>query len=70
MQLRRTVATARSFGIEAEFVSPAEAGKLWPLMRTDDLAGAVWLPADGKANPTDLTQSLAKGAARRRCQAV
>jgi 4-methylaminobutanoate oxidase (formaldehyde-forming) len=31
-------------------------------MRTDDLAGAVWLPADGKANPADLTQSLAKGA--------
>ena len=31
-------------------------------MRTDDLVGAVWLPGDGKANPTDLTQSLAKGA--------
>jgi 4-methylaminobutanoate oxidase (formaldehyde-forming) len=60
--LKRTVATARSFDVEAEFISPAEAGRLWPLMRTDDLAGAVWLPADGKANPTDLTQSLAKGA--------
>ena len=32
------------------------------LLRTDDLAGAVWIPDDGKANPTDLTQSLAKGA--------
>ena len=31
-------------------------------MATDDLVGAVWLPGDGKANPTDLTQSLAKGA--------
>ncbi len=31
-------------------------------MRTDDLAGAVWIPGDGKVNPTDLTQSLAKGA--------
>lgn len=62
VQLKRTVATARSFGIEAEFISPDGAGRLWPLMRTDDLAGAVWLPADGKANPTDLTQSLAKGA--------
>src|SRR5688572_1883973 len=60
--LKRTVATARSFGVEAELISPAEAGRLWPLMRTDDLAGAVWLPGDGKANPTDLTQSLAKGA--------
>ncbi len=60
--LKRNVATARSFSIEAHLVSPAEAGKLWPLMRTDDLVGAVWLPGDGKANPTDLTQSLARGA--------
>jgi len=33
-------------------------------MRTDDLVGAVWLPGDGKANPTDLTQALARGARR------
>ena len=32
----------------------------------DDLLGAIWLPGDGKANPTDLTQSLAKGARQRR----
>ena len=31
-------------------------------MRVDDLVGAIWLPADGKANPTDLTFALAKGA--------
>ncbi len=62
IQLKRNVATARSFGIEAEFITPSEAGKLWPLMRIDDLVGAVWLPGDGKANPTDLTQALAKGA--------
>jgi heterotetrameric sarcosine oxidase gamma subunit len=63
--LKRTIATARSFGIEAEFITPAEALELWPLMRIDDLVGAVWLPGDGKANPTDLTQSLAKGARNR-----
>ncbi|MDF3075839.1 MAG: FAD-dependent oxidoreductase, partial [Alphaproteobacteria bacterium] len=60
--LKRSVAQAASFGVEAHFISPKEAGDLWPLMRTDDLQGAVWLPGDGKANPTDLTQSLAKGA--------
>jgi 4-methylaminobutanoate oxidase (formaldehyde-forming) len=70
VQLRRTVATARSFGVAAEFISPAEAGRLWPLMRTDDLTGAVWLPGDGKANPTDLTQSLAKGARDRGARIV
>lgn len=41
------------------------AGELWPAMRSDDLAGAVWLPGDGKANPSDLTQSLARGARQR-----
>src|SRR2546430_17193008 len=43
-------------------ISPAEAGRLWPLMRTDDLVGAVWIPRDGRTNPTDTTLALAKGA--------
>ncbi len=62
IQLKRGLAMARSFGIEIELITPSEAGKLYPILRTDDLTGAVWLPGDGKANPTDLTQSLAKGA--------
>jgi glycine cleavage system aminomethyltransferase T/glycine/D-amino acid oxidase-like deaminating enzyme len=62
VELKRTVARARSFGVEIELISPTEAGRLWPLMRIDDLLTAVWLPGDGKANPADLTQALAKGA--------
>jgi 4-methylaminobutanoate oxidase (formaldehyde-forming) len=60
--MKRQMARAKSFGIEFEFVTPAEAGRIAPILRTDDLAGAVFIPGDGKANPTDLTQSLAKGA--------
>jgi heterotetrameric sarcosine oxidase gamma subunit len=60
--MKRQMARAKSFGVEFEFISPAEAGRIAPILRTDDLAGAVWIPGDGKANPTDLTQSLAKGA--------
>ena len=60
--MQRQMARARSFGIAFEFVSPAEAGRIAPILRTDDLAGGVWIPGDGKANPTDLTMSLAKGA--------
>ncbi len=59
---KRQMARAKSFGIEFEFVTPAEAARIAPILRTDDLAGAVWIPGDGKANPTDLTQSLARGA--------
>ena len=63
--LRRQIALAKSFGIECEEISPAEAGRRIPVMRTDDLQGAIWLPGDGKANPTDLTMSLARGARQR-----
>jgi len=61
-QLRRTAASAHAFGVACDVISAREAAELWPLMRTEDLQGAVWLPGDGKANPTDLTQSLARGA--------
>src|SRR5258708_2587445 len=66
--LKRTFANAASLRVHAEFITPREAGSLRPLMRTDDLTGAVWIPGDGKANPTDLTQSLAKGARNRGAQ--
>jgi 4-methylaminobutanoate oxidase (formaldehyde-forming) len=63
--IRRQMARAQSFGVEFEYLTPDEAGAIAPILRTDDLAGAVWIPGDGKANPTDLTQSLAKGASLR-----
>jgi len=67
-QLRRTASAARAQGIEIELLTPAQAGEKWPIMRTDDLAGAVWLPGDGKANPADITQALARGARNRGAQ--
>jgi 4-methylaminobutanoate oxidase (formaldehyde-forming) len=68
VQLRRTVDLARAQGLEAHDISAAEAGAMWPLMRTEDLVGAVWLPNDAKANPADLTQALARGARQRGVQ--
>ena len=62
VQLRRTAANAAAYDMECEVVSPQRAQELWPVMQVDDLLGALWLPGDGKVNPTDLTQSLAKGA--------
>jgi len=61
-ELKRQATTARSFGLEMHLLSPKEAQDLWPLMRVDDLVGAAFLPTDGQANPSDITQSLAKGA--------
>ena len=58
-------AMARSFGVDVDIISPQQAGDLYPILRTDDLQGALWIPGDGKANPADLTMSLAKGARNR-----
>jgi 4-methylaminobutanoate oxidase (formaldehyde-forming) len=68
--LRKQTAMASSFGVECHLISPSEAGDLYPIMRTDDLQGAIWLPGDGKANPADLCMSLAKGARNRGVQIV
>ncbi|GAA4066487.1 FAD-dependent oxidoreductase [Nonomuraea soli] len=65
VQLKRTAATAAAFDLECELLTPAQAGEIYPILRTDDLQGAIWLPGDGTVNPTDLTQSLAKGARQR-----
>jgi 4-methylaminobutanoate oxidase (formaldehyde-forming) len=63
--LRKQAALARSFGVEVEVIDAQRAGELYPLLRTDDLEGGLWIPGDGKANPADLTMSLAKGARNR-----
>ncbi|MBL8583778.1 MAG: FAD-dependent oxidoreductase [Rhizobiaceae bacterium] len=61
-EFRRLATTAKSFGMEMHLISPAEVKALWPLMDVSDLVGASWLPTDGQASPSDITQSLAKGA--------
>lgn len=62
VQLLRTAAAAEAFDLECEILTPAQALERVPILETGDLQGAIWLPRDGTANPTDVTQSLAKGA--------
>ena len=61
-EFRRLATTAKSFGMDMQLITPAEVKKMWPLMDVSDLVGASWLPTDGQASPSDITQSLAKGA--------
>ena len=63
-ELKRLASMARCFDVDVAVITPAEAGRRWPLMRTDDLVGALWLPRDGRTNPIDTTLALAKGARR------
>src|SRR3954466_5056394 len=41
MVLGKPLSLARSFGVECEEISAAKAGELFPVLRTDDLAGAI-----------------------------
>ena len=70
VQLRRTAANAAAYDMECELLTPRQAGDLWPAMATDDLLGAIWLPGDGKVNPTDVTMALARGARMRGARIV
>ena len=67
IEIRRQATTARSFGLEMHLLSAAEAKDVWPLMDASDVVEAAFLPTDGQANPSDITQALAKGAASRAC---
>jgi 4-methylaminobutanoate oxidase (formaldehyde-forming) len=62
IEVKRQATTARSFGLDMHLLSPGEARDLWPLMTVDDVVGAAFLPTDGQASPSDITQALAKGA--------
>ena len=60
--IKRQVSLGRAFGLEAHVVDATHARDLWPLIETDDVIGAVWSPADGRVNPSDVALALSKGA--------
>ena len=61
-ELRRQAGWAKTFGLPLELISADEARDLFPLMSTDGVLGAAWLPTDGYLDPSQLTFALAEGA--------
>ena len=59
---------ARTFGLPLELISAAEAQELFPLMSTEGVLGAAWLPTDGYIDPSQLTFALADGARQGGCR--
>ena len=64
-ELRRQAGWAKTFGLPLELLGAAEAQALFPLMSTDGVLGAVYLPTDGWLDPSGLAQALAAGARAR-----
>jgi 4-methylaminobutanoate oxidase (formaldehyde-forming) len=67
-ELRRQAAWARTFGLELELLSAREAQERFPLMATDGVLGAAFIPTDGYIDPSQLTYALADGARRGGCR--
>ena len=61
-ELRRQAGWAKTFGLPLELISADEAKEMFPLMSTDGVLGAAWLPTDGYLDPSQLTFALADGA--------
>src|SRR4051812_31886406 len=61
-ELRRQASWAKTFGLPLELISAAEAQARFPLMSTEGVLGAVWLPTDGWLDPSGLAMALAAGA--------
>ena len=64
-ETRRGAVVARSFGIDAEIISPSEARKIYPAIDARRIEGAIYIPEDGQTNPVDTTRALIAGAKQR-----
>ena len=57
--------TAETCGVPYQWLTPDEIKAKWPLIRTEDLKGAIYHQTDGYINPADVTMAMAKGARQR-----
>lgn len=61
-EMRRGCDMASCFDVESHEISREEIQKFWPLADVSNVTAGFYFPNDGRANPTDTTQALAKGA--------
>ncbi len=59
---RREMDFVRNLGVDKRLVTPSEIKSLFPLLKTDDLLAGFYTADEGRANPVDVTMSVAKGA--------
>jgi 4-methylaminobutanoate oxidase (formaldehyde-forming) len=58
-EIRRQISWARTYDLPLEELSPAEAAELFPLISTEGVCGAAYLPSDGYLDPSQLCYALA-----------
>ncbi len=67
-EVMRQVAWAKTFGLPLELISAEQAQELFPLVSTDGVRCASYLPSDGYLDPSLLTTALADGARAGGCR--
>jgi glycine/D-amino acid oxidase-like deaminating enzyme len=67
-EVLRQVAWAKTFGLPLELISAEQARELFPLMSTDGVRCASYLPSDGYLDPSLLTTALADSARAGGCR--
>lgn len=58
----RGMSMAKTVGVEIEKIELDQAVEMCPVLNTEDLVGALYIPKDGQTSPVDTTMALAKGA--------
>lgn len=69
-EILRGATMATTVDVETEVIDLDRAKELWPLLNTDDLVGALYIPHDGVTSPVDTTMALVKGARARGARVV
>ncbi len=65
LELRRIKAMGDRSGLSTEIVDAGEIHRRLPLLRTEDLAGGLWVEQDGQIDPVDLCMAYARAARSR-----
>jgi len=64
-EILRGASMAKASDVETEIIDMDRLREMWPLLNTDDLVGALYIPRDGLTSPVDTTIALARGARNR-----
>ena len=59
-ELKRKLGNTKSWGLAADLIGPDDVKQLVPIMRTDDLYGAFYVPSDCDVSGVGVCESLAR----------
>jgi len=61
-ELKRQATTAQLFDVEVKILNKNQIKNKYPIVNTNDILGGILMPGDGSADPTGVTNMLAKAA--------